>query len=50
MTRVLIVEDEDSFSEAMSFMLRKEGFEVSVANNGALAIEEFDRTGADIVL
>jgi two-component system response regulator RegX3 len=34
----------------MSFMLRKEGFEVSVANNGALAIEEFDRTGADIVL
>jgi two-component system response regulator RegX3 len=50
MTRVLIVEDEDSFSEAMSFMLRKEGFEVSVANDGALAIEEFDRTGADIVL
>ena len=50
MTRVLIVEDEDSFSEAMSFMLRKEGFEVLVANNGALAIEEFDRTGADIVL
>ncbi len=50
MTRVLIVEDEDSFSEAMSFMLRKEGFEVSVANNGALAIEEFDQTGADIVL
>jgi two-component system response regulator RegX3 len=50
MTRVLIVEDEDSFSEAMSFMLRKEGFEVSAANNGALAIEEFDRTGADIVL
>jgi two-component system response regulator RegX3 len=50
MTRVLIVEDEDSFSEAMSFMLRKEGFEVSVANNGALAIEEFDRTGADLVL
>jgi two-component system response regulator RegX3 len=34
----------------MSFMLRKEGFEVSAANNGALAIEEFDRTGADIVL
>ncbi len=31
MTRVLVVEDEDSFSDALSFLLRKEGFEVAVA-------------------
>jgi two-component system, OmpR family, response regulator RegX3 len=48
--RVLVVEDEDSFSDALSYMLRKEGFEVSVAATGTQALTEFDRTGADIVL
>ena len=50
MARVLVVEDEESFSDALSYMLRKEGFEVSVAPTGTLALTEFDRTGADIVL
>ncbi len=50
MTRVLVVEDEESISDAVSFMLRKEGFEVSVAGTGPAAIEEFDRAGADLVL
>ena len=50
MTRVLVVEDEESFSEALSYMLRKEGFEVAVADTGPAALEEFDRTGADLVL
>src|SRR5256714_7609243 len=50
MARVLVVEDEESFSDALSYMLRKEGFEVSVAATGTSALTEFDRTGADIVL
>ncbi|GAA4218101.1 response regulator transcription factor [Actinocatenispora rupis] len=50
MTRVLVVEDEESFSDALSYMLRKEGFEVSVAATGTEALTEFDRTGGDIVL
>jgi two-component system response regulator RegX3 len=45
-----VVEDEFSFSDALSYMLRKEGFEVSVAETGTQAITEFDRSGADIVL
>lgn len=45
-----MVEDEESFSDALSYMLRKEGFEVSVAATGPSALTEFDRTGADIVL
>ncbi len=45
-----MVEDEESFSDALSYMLRKEGFEVSVAATGTSALTEFDRTGADIVL
>jgi two-component system, OmpR family, response regulator RegX3 len=48
--RVLVVEDEESFSDALSYVLRKDGFEVSVAATGPAALTEFDRTGADIVL
>jgi len=50
MTRVLVVEDEESFSDALSYMLRKEGFEVSVAATGPDALDAFDRNGADLVL
>lgn len=50
MTRVLVVEDEESFSDALSFMLRREGYEVGIATDGAEAIAEFDRHGADLVL
>ena len=50
MTRVLVVEDEESFSDALSYMLRKEGFEAVVAGTGPDALAEFDRGGADLVL
>ena len=50
MTRVLVVEDEESFSDALSYMLRKEGYEVAVAPTGPAALEEFERSGADLVL
>jgi two-component system, OmpR family, response regulator RegX3 len=50
MTRVLVVEDEESFSDALSYMLRREGFEAVVAATGPDALEEFDRNGADVVL
>ncbi len=50
MTKILVVEDEESFSDVLSFMLKKEGFEVEVAADGLLAVEAFDRGGADLVL
>ncbi|GAA1151194.1 two-component system response regulator RegX3 [Kitasatospora gansuensis] len=50
MTRVLVVEDEESFSDALSYMLRKEGFEVAIAATGPDALEQFERNGADLVL
>ncbi|GAB3310400.1 response regulator transcription factor [Geodermatophilus aquaeductus] len=50
MTRVLVVEDEESFSDALSYMLGREGFEAVVAATGPEALAEFDRAGADIVL
>jgi two-component system, OmpR family, response regulator RegX3 len=50
MTRVLVVEDEESFSDALSYMLRREGFDAVVAATGPDALDEFDRNGADVVL
>lgn len=50
MTRVLVVEDEESFSDALSFMLRREGYEVVVASDGNEALTAFDKHGADLVL
>lgn len=50
MTRVLVVEDEESYREALAYMLRKEGFDVVEAADGAAGLAEFDRAGADVVL
>jgi two-component system response regulator RegX3 len=47
---VLVVEDEESYSDALAYMLRKEGFTVAVAATGPEALTEFERAGADIVL
>ncbi|MBR7741924.1 response regulator transcription factor [Phycicoccus sp. BSK3Z-2] len=50
MTRILIVEDEESFSDPLSYLLDKEGYDVTVADNGNDALTEFDADGADLVL
>ncbi|MDJ0324263.1 response regulator transcription factor [Cryobacterium sp. PH31-AA6] len=50
MTHILLVEDEQALSEPLSFLLEREGYEVTVAEDGPSAIREFDRTGADLIL
>ncbi|MFM7463000.1 MAG: winged helix-turn-helix domain-containing protein [Actinomycetota bacterium] len=50
MTRILIVEDEASFSEALTFLLGKEGFVVDTASTGVEALARFDRQGYDLIL
>ncbi len=50
MTRILVVEDEVSYSDPLSYLLKKEGYEVAVSETGPEALEEFDRAGADLVL
>jgi two-component system response regulator RegX3 len=47
---VLVVEDESSFVEALTIGLRREGFEVVVAVDGAEALDMFDRVNPDLVL
>ena len=50
MTKVLIVEDEESMADPLAFLLRREGFSTQIAANGPDALTEYDRNGADIVL
>ncbi len=50
MTRILVVEDEESFSEALSYMLGKEGFEVQVAATGTEGLQAFGSWNPDLVL
>lgn len=50
MTHILVVEDEESLSEPLAFLLGREGFEVQVVDNGVDAVVEFERNGADLVL
>lgn len=50
MTRILVVEDEVSISDPLTYLLGKEGYEVALAETGPDALLEFDRSGADLVL
>jgi two-component system response regulator RegX3 len=47
---IFVVEDEASFVEALSIGLRREGFDVVVAMDGAEALDRFDEVQPDLVL
>ena len=47
---VLVVEDEDSFVDALTVGLKREGFRVQVARDGAEALDQFDIVRPDLVL
>ena len=47
---IFVVEDEASFVEALSIGLRREGFDVVVAVDGAEALDRFDEVRPDLVL
>ncbi|MEY2698685.1 MAG: hypothetical protein RL720_641 [Actinomycetota bacterium] len=50
MTRILLVEDESSLSEPLSFLLSREGFEVEIAEDGQIALDIFANGNFDIIL
>ena len=50
MTKILVVEDEKSLSEPLAYLLRREGYEVSVVDNGLSAVEAVDHSPPDLVL
>jgi two-component system response regulator RegX3 len=50
MTRILLVEDEESYRDPLTYLLRREGYDVVPVATGPDAIERFDDAGADLVL
>jgi two-component system response regulator RegX3 len=49
-TRILLVEDEESYRDPLAYLLTREGYEVVTAATGIDALEAFDEGGADLVL
>ena len=50
MTKILVVEDEKSLSEPLAYLLRREGYEVSVVYDGLSAVEAVDQSPPDLML
>ena len=50
MPRILVVDDEVSILNTLEILLRREGFEVSVAKSGREALERFEESPPDVVL
>lgn len=50
MTSILLVEDEAALSEPLAYLLKREGYDVTVAEDGPTALAEFDKDGADLIL
>jgi two-component system response regulator RegX3 len=50
MTTILLVEDEMAIAEPLAYLLKREGYDVSVAPDGGQALDLFGRSGPDLVL
>lgn len=50
MTRILVIEDEESFRDVLSYLLTREGYEVVMAPDGAAGLRAFDAQRPDLVL
>ena len=50
MAKILLIEDEDSIRESVAFLLEKEGFIVTQANDGLIGVETFEKEKADLIL
>ncbi|PZU36161.1 MAG: DNA-binding response regulator [Microbacterium sp.] len=50
MTRVLLVEDEPDLADPLAYLMRREGYDVEIAEDGPAAITSFEEHGCDIVL
>ena len=50
MPRVLLIEDEEGFGEALEYQLGREGYDVDRTTDGVAGLERWRTSGADLVL
>lgn len=50
MSKLLLIEDEESFGEALQYQLQREGYQVERVTDGATGLDRFNTNGADLVL
>lgn len=50
MTRILLVEDQESLSEPLAILLERDGYEIVIADDGQTALTEFAKGGFDMIL
>ena len=50
MIKILVIEDEESFREALEFILTKEGFQIECAADGLAGLAAFEKYNPDIIL
>lgn len=48
--RILVVDDEESIREFLEIMLKRDGYQVTTANNGAQALEHYKKTNFDLII
>jgi len=50
MAKVLVIDDEANLRKVLAAMLRRDGYDVTVAHDGEMGLAEFEKNGADIVV
>ncbi len=50
MSKVLLIDDEESFGEALEYQLQREGYQVERVTDGATGLDRFNANGADLIL
>jgi len=50
MSRILVVDDEANLRKVLAAILRKDGYDVTVAEDGEQAMAEFEKNGADVII
>lgn len=50
MTRILVVDDEESYRDSLVYQFTREGYDVEAVDNGTAALVAYDERGADLVL
>ena len=50
MTKVLVIEDEEGIGSALEYQLAREGYDVTWVQDGAVGLETFETSGADLIV